>query len=883
MLLETKLYIPPAPAGMVARQRLIEQLNLGLRTKLTLVSAPAGFGKTTLLADWIGRLEGPVAWLSVDRSDNDVVRFLSYLTAALSKCQPLVNGDVLKLVRSVQPPPVEQALTILINNIAGLKEELVFVLDDLHEVEIQAVYDALAFLLEHQPPHMHLVIVSRADPPLPLSKLRARGQLVEIREADLRFTPSEAAGFFQHVTGIQLSNKDIATLLRRTEGWVTGLQLTALSMQRQEDIGSFITSLSGSHEYIADYLKDEVLKRQSDDVQRFLLYTSILEQLCGSLCDEVTGQAGGQAMLERLKEMNLFLVSLDEERIWYRYHRLFADLLRQRLNRFWPALVPELHARASAWYERRNRPVEAIRHAMEAEDFERAARLLESIAEDLLMRSEITSLISWADQLPDNFIRQRPSLCVYYAYALLLQGKSIGLVERWVQEIDDAPGNMPPRAMPLYAFIAVLQGRVQYAGELSRQALALLPEEERFLRGIAAWLLDVSDLYTHPARATQLLQKTVKTAEQIGNLTVTVMALCNLGELRLVQGQLYQSEAVYRQALKLATDREGHLLPIAGLALIGLGELSREWNDLKAAEDYLTQGIQLTRRWSEISALDGYISLAQVKQSLGEEAEAIKLIEEALSVAEMSDVTDLDDWIASLIRTRLLIAQGNLESAWYWFKSRGYIRGRIVPVLEEDENIRSRRQKYELIVLARLLLAEGRPGDSLVVLEQVLPVLRRRGRVKAEIEVLLLIALAHQADGRPQLAIETLEQALKLAEPGGFIRIFADEGPPLAPLLYQCAAQKILPEYTNKLLVAFPIVEPTGAGRRQPEQLIQPLSPRELEVLALIAAGRSNREIADELVISISTVKVHTRNIYAKLDVNNRVQAVARARSLGID
>ena len=789
------------------------------------------------------------------------------------------------MLQSPQPPSIEAILTTLINEITESPAALVLVLDDYHLlIEAQPIHDALAFLLDHLPPPMHLVIATRADPPLAIARLRGRGQLTELRLTDLRFTTDEAAAFLNQVMGLGLSTEDIIALETRTEGWIAGLQMAAASMQGRKDIAGFIQALTGSDRYILDYLIEEVFQRQPDRVQTFLLQTAILDRLAAALCNAITNRDDGQSTLEMLERANLFIVPLDNERRWYRYHRLFADLLRSRLRRAHADLAPTLHRRASEWHEQNGLMAEAIDHALSAEDFARATALVEQVAEATLMRSEVTTFLSWVEALPDELVRVRPSLCVFHAWALFLSGRSLGEIESRLQDIDEDTDLVPSRAAPMRAWIAIFQGQLPSAVELARQALEQLPEDDVFWRSIAAWTLSLSSLADGDLRAgSQALDEVARMSQDAGNVMMAVTALSHLAKLHIRQGQLHQAKAIYERALRSATDKQGRDLPIAGEAMMGFGDLWREWNDLEAATRYLVEGIELTGRWSEVGALDGYIGLARVRQAQGDVDGALEAIQTAEQLAIKSEFTELDDLMVALCRARLWIAQGNIEAAMRWVEERGLGRDVGAAELKESDDLISyRMRKYEHLVLARLLIAQDRPADTLALLEPLLPRMERQERKDLVIEIQILRALAFQAQGDIGQALTTLERALSLAEPGGFVRVFVDEGPPMAPLLYQAAARGIAPEYAGKLLAAFPDAEPAAKPRQPQVEMIEPLSEREIEVLQLIAEGLSNREIAQKLFLSVNTVKVHTYNIYSKLSVHSRTQAVAQARALGI-
>lgn len=894
-LLATKLYMPPPPAGLVPRPRLVELLQRGLQARLVLVCAPAGFGKTTLLAQWLAELDLPVAWLSLDAGDNDPARFLVYLGAALERVVGAAQGTA-QTVRAAggggltQPAELDSLLTGLLNRAASLPCDFLLVLDDLHLVERQNIYEILGYLLEHQPPNMHMVISTRADPLLPLSRLRSRFQLVELRAEDLRFTPQEAAQFLEQVIGIELTLEQITALLQRTEGWAAGLQLAGLSMQRRTDLSKFIAAFTGSHEYIADFLNEEVLSQQPPGVQRFMLQTSILGELSAPLCDAVTGEGEGAEMLEWLKERNLFIVSLDDRREWYKYHVLFADLLQQRLRRAHPGeQVQELHRRAAAWYRQNGRIPQAIRHALAAGDALQAAEMIESVAEATLGRSEVLTFLDWVEQLPRELLAERPELSVYTGWAQLLGGYPGELVQLSLQEARLGADHLPARVLPLYAFLAVVQGREAEAYALSESALQRLPPEEAYLRSIAVWthaLAQLRDMDTDAAD--ELMRQTAEQAQASGNRMMAVMTLSNQAEFALSVGDLNRAFALYQHSLEVGTDAQGRQLPITSESYFGMGKVCREWNMLEQAEEYLLKGIELSRQWGEMPGQDGYMNLALVQQARGREGDATASVREAISRARRSLATDLDDWMGDMLQARLLMYQGRLEQAHIWMEERNIGRHTLVEA-QEERDIGSRTLKYEQILVSRLALLEGHAQTALVLLQPVLEIIRQRGRVQVEIEVLGLMALAHQVLGDISQAQDCLGQALDLAQPGGHVRTFLDFGAPLVALLKHAARQGgSRAEYASRLLEAFSQEQAQG----EPGSVLPPASPaagivemlteRELEVLRLIASGHTNQQIARILVIAPSTVKTHTRNIYGKLDVSNRTQAAARAHGLGL-
>ena len=902
---------------LVSRPRLIERLNAGPRSgrKLTLISAPAGFGKTTLLSEWAAGCRRPVAWLSLDKGDNDPTRFWVYFIAALQTIHEGIGETASKTLQSPQPPPLESVLTTMINEIAAVPGNLALVLDDYHLIAAQPIHEALAFLLDHLPGNMHLVLGTRFDPPLPIARLRGRGQLTELRQSDLRFTHNEVAEFLNRGMGLKLAADDVATLASRTEGWIAGLQMAAVSMQGWDAkrVASFIQAFTGSHRHILDYLVEEVLQRQSDEIQTFLLQTVILDRLTGPLCDAVVVEFGdnlqSQTILEYLESSNLFIVPLDDERRWYRYHRLFADLLRKRLHQIHADQVPTLHRRASEWYERNGLIGEAVEHALSAEDFERAAHLIEGVAEATVMRSEIATFLSWVEAVPDDMVRARPLLCVFHAGALLLSGRPLDAVESRLQDATegDTAGQFAGEAAAFRALIATLQGDARHSTELSQRALELLPEESLFLRSIVADNLGMAHVLSgNVAAAIQAFDEAARTGQKAGNVMFAVAALCNLAGLCVSKGQLHRAAEIYQRALELATDEQGRPLPIAGKALLGLGELSREWNDLEAATRYLTQGVELTWQYGEIGALVCYLSLARVRQAQGDVDGARDAIQKAQQIAIKVDATEMDDILVAACQTRLWIAQGNVEAAMRWVEERGLALSALparspsdAKGLEQDVGSGASDgqgsgassffglREIEHITLVRVYIAQGRPDEALEVLKPLLGIAERLEQTRRVIEILILQASALQVRGDAEDALAVLKRALSLAEPEGYVRVFADEGEPMARLLYEAASRGVAPEYAGRLLAAFSVSERGSMGVTPPppphtQPLVEALSARELEVLQLIAEGLSNREIAGRLVISLSTVKGHTANIYGKLAVNSRTQAVAKARVLGI-
>ena len=904
--LSTKLYIPPTQPQTVLRPRLVERLNEGLLSgsKLTLISAPAGFGKTTLLSSWLAGCGRPVAWLSLDEGDNDPVRFLIYLVSALQTLRPQVGEAALQILQSPQPPPIEAILTILLNEIAAIPDNFIFILDDYHLVDDRAIDNALTFLLEHLPPKMHLVITTREDPNLPLARLRVRRQLTELRAADLRFTPTEAADFLNQVMSLNLSAEDVSSLETRTEGWIAGLQLAALSMQGHTDVARFVQEFAGDHRYIVDYLVGEVLQRQPEPVRNFLLQTSILDRLNGPLCDAVTGQPGGSARLDTLQRGNFFLTPLDDRRYWYRYHRLFADVLHMHLMAEQPEQVSALHRRASVWFAQNGLTADAIRHALAGEDFERAADLIEQTFQTMGRNRQEAILLGWLKALPDALIRDRPVLCNMYAGVLMQTGGIQGVetwllaAERWLNSKEagrglpgGASGTMVvadqeefsrlPGAVAVHrAGLALLLGNAAGTMEYARQALDLAPEDDFLRRGGAATLLALAYWTIGDLKAArQMYVEGMPWLRQAGNISDVIGCTLALADIYIAQGRLREALRSYEQALQLAADHGTPAMRGTADMLVGIGELYRERNDLQAAIQYL----QRSKDQGEHTGLpqNPYrwrVALARIRQAEGDLNGALDL----LNQAERLYVGDFSPNVRPVpaLRARLWVAQGRLAEALDWTRERGLSARDDLSYLRE----------FEHITLARLLLAGHRDvlQEGIGLLERLLKAAQQAGRMGSAVEILILLALAHQASGDTPAALNALQQAVTLAEPEGYMRMFLDEGRPMEQLLREAAAHNILPEYTGRLLRGFEAAQHRGAGEAPllitpvALPLVEPLSQRELEILALFKTELSGPEIARELVIALSTVRTHTKSIFSKLNVNNRRAAVRRAAELGL-
>ena len=900
-LLETKLHVPRPRRGLVLRPRLSERMGQGVDSALTLVSAPAGFGKTTLLTEWLAAsaVDGrAAAWLSLDQRDNDPVVFWTYLVTALEKAVPGVGAGALSLLQSPQPP-VDAVVASLLNDLAALPDDVVLVLDDYHVIDAHDVHDQMAFLLEHLPPQLRLVVAGRADPSLPVARLRGRGELVEIRAAELRFTPDEAATYLSEVMGLTLTAEDVAALEGRTEGWIAALQLAALSMQGRADVAGFIASFAGDDRFIVDYLVEEVLQRQPDEIQQFLLRTSVLDRLSGPLCDAVTGQERSKDRLVELERGNLFLVPLDDRRRWYRYHQLFADVLQAHLLDEQPGDVPDLHRRASEWYEQNGEPNEAVRHALASKDFARAADLVEFAIPAMRRRRQETALRGWLQALPDDVLRVRPVLSVMYAGVLLLSGEIEGVerrladAERWLEPAGtrrpEGPGTdmvvldheefrrLPGGIATYRAAMALAQGDLAGTVRLARGALELLPEDDDHLGrapaagllGLAAW--SSGDL----AEAHRAYSECREGLRRAGFIADTLGCSVAMADIRLAQGRPRDAMRTYEQALQLASEEPGPALRGSADMHVGMSELHRDRDDLPAARVELLRSQELGEgnglpqnryRWR--------VAMARIREAEGDLDAALDLLDEA----EQVYVSDYFPQVRPVpaLRARLQVVRGELGAAAEWAAEHGVSAGDDLPYLRE----------FDHVTLARLLLAQhaaDRTTGSLDaadgLLERLLAAAEKGSRAGAVIEILVLQALAQRLRGGVPAALVLVDRALTLAEPEGYVRIFVDEGRPMAELLAAAAARGTTPRYVQRLLGA---LGSAPDSTRVQHGLVEPLSEREIDVLRLLGTDLNGPEIARELVVSLHTVRSHTKNIYAKLAVNNRRAAVRRAEDLDL-
>ncbi len=902
VLLATKLHVPRRQPGFVPRRRLLEALGEGLARGRMLVCAPAGFGKTALLADWARGGGRPVAWLGLDGGDSDPARFWRYAVAGLDRARPGLAGRVGPL----PPGSCEGLVTALVNELAAEPgpDEVLLVLDDYHLVDSGPVHESVAFLLENLPPGLHVVVSSRSDPPLPLARLRARGQLAELRAAELRFTPEEAAALLGETAGPGLPTAAAEALVARTEGWAAGLQLAGLSLRGHADAAGFVAAFSGSHRFVLDYLADEVLDGQTGQVRAFLLETSVLERLSGELCDAVTGRAGSQAMLQDIERAGLFLVPLDEVRGWWRYHHLFADLLRARLQAEQPGQVQALHRAAAAWCEEHDLADDAVRHALAAGDPAWAARLVERHVETLLGRSEGVTLRRWLSALPAESVRDRPRLCLAQAYGAA-QGFQLEALEALLDDAEhahtvsgDEPyedpagrpvsvlANVPAGIAFLRASLARLRGDAARAAGYNRQALAQLGEDDWLMRSFVRWNQAGADwLGGRLGPAERSLAEVLaerRAADEFFEDFLAMRVCYDLGEVQRAGGDLDAALATYRQALDAAG--ESSQAALTGLAHVGLAQVLYERDELAAALDHATRGVTLCRQLAFTPSLaTGLAVVARIRHAHGDAAGAREAMGEAGQAGLSPQVVALLNPVPSQ-RARLLLAQGDAHAAAQWAKAAG-----LGP---DDEPDYPREPAY--LVLARVLLAQNDPSPALTLLQRLLGAAASQGRASSIIEIQALRALALAAGGDYPGAFGALTEALTPACPQGYVRVFADEGAPMHALLARLSAAQrdqralargVHPGYLAALLRACGEADAVPPQRRAAAAvpgLVEQLTARELEILALLAAGTPNSRIAEELVVTLDTVKKHVTHVLGKLGAANRTEAAARARQLSL-
>jgi LuxR family maltose regulon positive regulatory protein len=882
-LLATKLFFPLVRTNQVTRPRLTRMLERGLRGPLTLISAPAGSGKTTLMGEWHAHAgeNVTVAWLSLDSEDNDPYRFLTYFSAALESAVPSLTGSIVSMLQSAEPPAPDFIVTTLLERLGKLATELVIAFDDYHLITNIFIHDFFNRLLSYPPPALHIVILTRADPPLPLARMRARNELEEIRASDLRFTLDEVVAFFSKTMGLSLSLEQVTLLELRTEGWVAGLQLAALSMRGSENVSDFIVSFSGSHHYVMDYLIEEVLDRQSEEMQDFLLKTSVLERMNASLCNVLTGNVNGQSMLEGLVQANLFVVELDNERQWYRYQHLFADVLQNRLRQSSLVDLNEMHYRAADWLEQNQYLPEAMRHALAGGDNERAGWIAEQIDALMLARGERVALLNWLQSV-EELVPLRPVLSIDKAWALILTGQLAQVEPLLVQAErlipndtpDDRIQHMSGNIAAIRCYQATITGDAASGLAHGEQALKILSESDAATRGVVHLALASAHvLLGEYDTAIQLAEQASRLGKLAGNIHVAVLAKSSMATLLMVLGQNHRSEEIYREALPLAAQSNGQMLPIAAHIYSGLSRLMYEWNDLNAAQDYIEKAFDFGQNWGDADTLvTAHVMLARIRQARGDEQGAEESISAAESLIRTRQISPSGPGWVEMAHVWLWLAQGNHEAIEGWAQMHANL---ITDQTGVDGS--------ERLIFARILLAQGNHAAAMKIIAQLLQESEAVGHTGTVIEQLVFQALVWQQRGEIASALKVLERALSLAAPEGYVRVFLDQGMLMKALLRQLKVESANMKKTiNNLLASFDsdssIV--ASASTDISQLLIDPLSARELEVLRLVAAGKSNQQIADELFLATGTVKKHLNNIFGKLGVQHRTECVARAREI---
>lgn len=895
LLLATKFHRPSGRSPLVSRDRILKRLDQGLNSQLILISAPAGFGKTTVLSEWARQVQLPVSWLSLDEHDNDLTQFWTYVVAALQQTYSDMGESTLALLRSAEAMSFELILVPLLNELAQLQTHWVLVLDDYHLIAANSIHESITFFLEHLPTQVHLAIATRTDPPLPLARWRVRAQLTELRAADLRFTEAEATAFINQSLSLPLSPAQITTLQTKTEGWIAGLQLAVLSLHEAPTPTTLIESFQGSQRYILDYLVEEVLERQPKPLQSFLLRTSILERMCGSLCAAVLGDdtINARQILEQVERKNLFVVPLDSHRTWYRYHHLFADLLRHTLHRVEPDRVSEYHHRAAQWYEQQGYIADAIGHAIAANRYEYATSLIEQeIQTNENPRFDAIALRNALAELPPQLTYSRPWLLVASSWAAFISSQftdvvlAIQTLEQLLNERADSVENIDQMwglVIALKGMQARHQGNTAESIAFMEKALQLLPQDHSWLRSLILLNLGVTYFVAdNYEKAKPLLPEVSRIGQARGIADPAIAGLYLQGQFLALRGRLQEAIALCQQGLNLATQRRWLATYAGVLVQVALANLLREQNDLEVAAQHLSESIDRAIQNQQPGLMMGYITLARVRQAQGNWHAAW----DAIHAAKQCQL-----WLWSTIlsveacQVRLHLAQGDLEAAMAWVQSRNL--GVDNELCYNSTQQHPFGSELDYLTFARVLIAYGRTKASSSYLQDAMRLLSRLseftkagGRTIRTMETLILQALAWQAWGDGERALTCLKQALEIPRQGDYIRLFVDEGQPMAELLRQAVSKNIYLNDVNRLLAAFGSVEANSLVPVQP--LIEPLSDRELEVLQNLATGMSNQAIADQLFVSIAAVKWHARNIYGKLEVSNRTQAVARARELGI-
>ncbi len=889
-LLRTKLYRPARKDNLVKRSQLISRLDSGSKRKLTLVSAPAGFGKTTLVSEWIDKTAQPCAWLSLDNDDNELQRFLIYLVNAIKQIDNSVGDEVLKVLNATKTEPEKDLLIKFADELGDINDNFTLVLDDYHVIINESIHDTVDFIIDYMPDNMHLVMITRSDPPLPLARLRVRSEITEVRAADLRFSEAETKSFFNDLMDLNLSEDEVAALENRTEGWIASLQLAGLSMQGIKDKKKFISAFSGSHRFIIDYLVDEVLSRQTKEVQEFLLKTSILKRLSAPLCNELLTITNSQEILDELEKNNLFLVSLDNEREWYRYHHLFGDFLNQRLKEKEPEALNPLHKRAAAWLGSNEQTMEAIAHAIEGEDLKMAADIIEPIAQGMIIDSQVLPLLNWKSKLSEDIISKRPWISTAFAWSCILAGMNqedveplLDLAETAINEDksgDDIDLELLGYVTAARAFMAIGKGKLDdlIKDSIKMKAMKQIPDDNIFLQ--AALNLNLgSAYYVHGEfeDAKKYLVDGSKLSMESKSYSSALLGKSYLGYMQITEGFFQESIQTFNKVIEIGTEAGGgQPIPSTGYGYMGLGQVFYEWNNLSDAEINIKRGIELGDKINNLTTgIRGNLALVKLKQAQKD----FDLAEAALNLAmEMAPrgIRVPEGLQISAWEMELKLAKGVTIDTAAWADVRSEQLGETLEYIDLRLDI----------ALAKIRIDQERPADALNVLKKLLKDAREAGRRGDAIEILTLVAIAEMQSENTDVAMSEFKNALDLGEPKRYVRTFIDQGKAVEGLLKKAISEEIKVDYASMLLkslIADSKISKSSRAKAAKEQpLVDPLSERELEVLALVAERLQYQEIADRLVVSLNTIRTHSKSIYSKLGVNSAAQAADKARELGL-
>jgi LuxR family maltose regulon positive regulatory protein len=883
-LFSTKLRIPPVRADRVQRPHLIERLNAGLQGTVTLLSAPAGSGKTSLLVDWIAQTSLPAGWLSLEPEDNDPARFLTYLTTGIASIDEGLTTDLAAALRSPAPPPFEALMTSLIDQLDEAHDDFVMVLDDYHHIASPRIHQGLRSLIQHMPAPMHLVIATRSDPPLGIGRLRGTRQLTELRQRDLRFDVQEVAALMAMLPELSLSEAGLAALTARTEGWVTGLQMAAMAMRDHEDPERFVEVFSGTNRFVADFLFEEVFEHQDQEMQDFMVRTSILARFCPDLCDRVLERSDSHRVIARIEGENLFIDALDPSRTWYRYHALFADLLRRRLRTLPDAEIDGLHRRAAGWYRDHRRAEAAIRHGLAAGAIAFTSDIIEANIEATWGRGELGTVKAWLDRLPEAVIARRPMTAISRPLLLSVFGwrdeakTHFPAVDRLIRSLDDGARAEPRETyegkwLAVKAYILLFEDALDLVAAHSERALDLLPETEHTWRGMANYTLGlVLRIRRDYASAQNRLRDTEAHSLRAEHPFLCLLAMFNRGRVHLEMGRLHGAAEVFERAVGLAESHGMHTLPIAGVLLTELGGILTEWNRLDDAEAAIARGMsRTTDRASPVFASYAQLAKARLLWAQGKREAAVRLLGRSYRTVNASDVPG---WVRHHVTGRLAEARvetGDSDAARQLLARAGV----------SAEDAPSRVYAVEHRVLARLLMDAGETAAALDLLARMLKDEVAHGAHHAAALTGAQLALGYDRAARHGPALETMRDLLARTVGAGYVRFYVDLGAPMARLLYDAAAQDIEPRYVGRVLAAFPDTGESKAPAETPA-LVEPLTDRELDVLVSMAQGMTNREIGRALSLSVNTIKTHASNLYGKLQVGNRTEAVTKARMLGL-